>query len=128
MTAIGEFLQAAPQLGTALGAGSSPFVLAILVGRLRTRGQVLEQIGEIRANALARETELKEHAAEREALIKAERDRESEARKAAESAREVERDRADVLSRKLADVADEFGKAMVHLLEELPRPGAASDV
>jgi hypothetical protein len=90
---MSQLLEAAPQVGVSLGAGSAPFVGAILWGKLitlRHHNEALsekdKQIAEVKANAKERE------------------------------------ERADAAVAKLNEVTGEFGATMVHMLRSFPQP------
>lgn len=113
--------------GATLGAGSSPFITAILLNRLITRGQHLElmhqkdlEIEEVRKNATARELFLTSQLATEQKLAKEQIDRSDMLLENERKAKEVERDRADAAIEKLAALANEFGGVSVHLLRSLP--------
>jgi hypothetical protein len=122
---MNALLEAAPQVGVSLGAGSAPFVGAILWGKLitlRHHNEALaekdKQIAEVKANATQRETLLTEQLVRSDQALANERE-----------AKKVERERADTAASKLNEVTAEFGATMVHMLGSFPQPSrGASDV
>lgn len=129
MTALS---QVAPQVGVGLaaGAGATPFVTALLWGKLITLRHHLEamaekdkQIAQSEANAARREALLTAQ------LVRADQAyaRSEEARENERKAKEVERERADVATAKLYEVTTEFGGTMVHMLGTFPQSERGSD-
>lgn len=115
----------APQVGVGLaaGAGATPFVTALLWGKLLTLRHHSEamaekdkQIAEVKANAERRESLLTEQLARADQALANERE-----------AKKVERERADDAVAKLGEVTTEFGAAMVHMLGTLPQPERGGD-
>jgi hypothetical protein len=115
---MSQLLEAAPQVGVSLGAGSAPFVGAILWGKLitlRHHNEALsekdKQIAEVKANAKEREALLTEQVVRSDQALVNERE-----------AKKVERERADAAVAKLNEVTGEFGATMVHMLRSFPQP------
>jgi CRP-like cAMP-binding protein len=113
-----DILSSAPQIGGAFGVGTGPFVLAILSNKLRPNGQFVELQKQHDKQAEIADTAAKG----REALLQAELARAYEAKTAADAARDRERERADLATSALADLARESGASMVHLLQGLRAP------
>lgn len=118
---MSQLLETAPQVGVSLGAGSAPFVGAILWGKLitlRHHNEALaekdKQIAEVKANAEQREALLTEQVVRSDQALVNERE-----------AKKVERERADSAVAKLNEVTAEFGATMVHLLRSLPQSDGA---
>lgn len=113
-----SLLSVAPQVGVSLGAGSAPFVGAILWGKLITLRHHLESMGEKDKQII----EVKQNAERREALLTEQLARSDQALANEREAKKVERERADAATSKLGEVTTEFGAAMVHMLGSLPQP------
>lgn len=133
MTWWTDILTSPGGIGATLGAGSSPFVIAILTNRLITRGHYLDdmklkdkEIAEVRANAATREEFLTKQLSSERDLATQQWDRTELARSNEQKAKEVERDRADKLATSLAQLTSEFGAVAVHALESLPKIGDTS--
>lgn len=112
-------LEAAPQVGVSLGAGSAPFVGAILWGKLITLRHHNEALGELEKRVAQSE----ENAARRESLLTEQLARSDQSLANEREAKKVERERADVAVAKLGEVTTEFGSAMVHMLGSFPQGG-----
>lgn len=106
-------------LGATLGAGSSPFITAILLNRLITRGAHLEALAQ-KDSEIA---EVRQNAESREKILTDQLTRTETARGNEQQAKEVERDRADKLATSLAQLTSEFGAVAVHALESMPQIG-----
>lgn len=120
---LNAFLQAAPQVGVSLGAGSAPFVAAILTDRLVTKARHTEAL----AQAEKRVAQAEENATRREALLTEQLARSDQALANEREAKKVERERADSLADKLGEATAEFGATMVHMLGSFPQPGGGND-
>lgn len=118
---VGQLLETAPQVGVSLGAGSAPFVGAILWGKLIT----LRHHNEALAEKDQQIAEVKRNAEQREALLTEQVVRSDQALVNEREAKKVERERADSAVAKLNEVTGEFGATMVHLLRSLPQPDGA---
>lgn len=116
---MSAFLEAAPQVGVSLGAGSAPFVGAILWGKLIT----LRHHTEALAEAEKRVKQSEENATRRETLLTEQLARSDQALANEREAKKVERERADSLADKLGEATSEFGATMVHMLGSFPQPG-----
>lgn len=118
---MSQLLETAPQVGVSLGAGSAPFVGAILWGKLITLRHHTEALAE-KDEQIA---EVKRNAEQREALLTEQVVRSDQALVNEREAKKVERERADSAVSKLNEVTAEFGATMVHLLRSLPQPDGA---
>ena len=118
-----SLLEVAPQVGVSLGAGSAPFVGAILWGKLIT----LRHHNEAIAEQEKRIVQTEQNAARREALLTEQVVRSDQALANEREAKKVERERADTAVAKLNEVTGEFGATMVHLLRSLPQPESGPD-
>lgn len=84
----------------ALGFSAGPWIVGLLTGRLMTRSQHLDRVGDLK-----------------EALTRADARADVEHERA-----EVERQRADRAVDTLQAVAGEMGRTTVHMLRQLPQP------
>ena len=103
-----------------LGLSPAPWLLALLSGRLVTLKAHVRELEEKDRALKATEKRDADTVARLESRHAATVARLVEERNYERAAKDVERDRSDRLSAKLAEVTEEFGQTTVHLLRSLP--------